>query len=101
MEAMIQQMMQGIMQNIMQQVNNTFTQNGGQIPGGVPGAAGVQTGPSVPWQQDKSMSNVRLDIKAFSRIEKFTDKKEGSGQNGGHRTSKQFENATRPSQTTW
>ena len=85
MEVMVQQMMQGIMQNIMQQVNNAFAQNGGQIPGGNPATAGVQTGTSVPWQQDKSLGNVRKK----------------SGQNGGHRPSKQFESATTLSQTTW
>ena len=61
-QVMFQQMMQSMMQNFMQQMNNAFAQNGGQIPGGNPAAAGVQTGASVPWQQDKSMGNVRLDI---------------------------------------
>ena len=75
MEAMVHQLMQGIMKKIMEQVSNAFVPNGGQNPGGVPGTAGVPTGP-VPWQLDPKMSNVRLDIKAFSRIDKFTDKKE-------------------------
>ena len=28
------------------------------------------------WQQDRSLANVRLDERAFRRIEKFTDKKD-------------------------
>ena len=75
-DTMVQQMMQMIMQKIMEQVSNAFTQNVGQ-PAGVqgPGSSGVPSGPT-PWQIDPKMANVRLDIKAFSRIDKFTDKKE-------------------------
>ena len=69
-----QLMLQQMMQLFMQQMSNTFAQHAGQVPGVNSATAGPQTGASVPKQQDMSMGNVRLDVKAFSRIEKFTDK---------------------------
>ena len=87
--AMLQQMMQQMMQNMMNQMNHMFAQGApsasGQAPGGSSAAFSPQgadprnwQGPlnTGNWQYDRSMSNVRLDERAFRRIEKFTDKKD-------------------------
>ena len=86
----LQQMMQQMMQNMLNQMNNMFAQSAtGQTAGGSSSAFSPQAasgggdprnwqGPPFAghWHQDRSLANVRLDIKAFSRIDKFTDKKD-------------------------
>ena len=84
--ALLQQMMAQMMQNMMNQMNHMFAQAAsgatGQPPGGGPQSASPGADPrnwqgpanAGGWQHDRSLSNVRLDERAFRRIDKFTDK---------------------------
>ena len=84
--ALLQQMMAQMMQNMMNQMNHMFAQAAsgatGQPPGGgpqsVPPGADPKNwqGPANAggWQHDRSLANVRLDERAFRRIDKFIDK---------------------------
>ena len=70
-QAMMQQMMQQMLQNMMQQMQMMFAQNvSGASPGAQPGA------PQTHWHNDRSMSNVKLDERAFRRIKELRNKKE-------------------------
>ena len=73
-------MMQTMMQQFMQQLLQSMQQ---ALPQVAPGAAASgQAAPAAVspqgagWQEDRHMANVRLDERAFRRIEKFTDKKD-------------------------
>ena len=86
---MLQQMMQQMLHNMLDQMNNKFAQrvsgaawqaSGGGSVAFSPQAADPRNWQGPPtmgnWQHDGSMANVRLDERAFRRIEKFTDKKD-------------------------
>ena len=75
-----QALMQTMMQQFMQQLLLSMQQ---AIPQVAPGTAPV--GEAAPaafsphgagWQEDRHLANVRLDERAFRRVEKFTDKRE-------------------------
>ena len=73
----MQQMMQN-MQNMMQMFATSMQQlTQGQATQNA-GMSSAAFSPQEPthWREDKSLSNVRLDERAFRRIEKFHDKKE-------------------------
>ena len=83
---MMQAMMQQFMQAMMGQMQQAFAQAapggqafaqaapGGQNAGTAPAAFGPQGAGN--WRQDGHMANVRLDERAFRRMEKFTDKQD-------------------------
>ena len=85
--AMVQTMMMQMMQNLFAQMSSALAQSAPGTTGQTAGAASPAFGPMDPgnwqgppsagnWQRDRSMANVRLDEKAFRRMEKFTDKKD-------------------------
>ena len=82
MQAMIQQFMQAMMGQMQQAfaqsvpVGQAFAQAapGGQNAGAAPAAIGPQG--AGHWRQDGHMANVRLDERAFRRMENFTDKQD-------------------------
>ena len=77
---MMQALMQQIMQGKMDYVQQALPQ---AAPGAAPGGQNAGTTPAAfspqgagHWREDGHMANVRLDERAFRRIEKFTDKKD-------------------------
>ena len=86
--AMFQPMLQQMFQQMMQQMmNNMFAQSAQGTTGQSPGVSSPAFRPfgedprnwqgpanAGGWQQDRSWSNVRLDERAFRRVDKFTDK---------------------------
>ena len=90
--AMMNQMFQPMFQQMMQQafqsmMNNMFAQPAQGTTGQSPGVSSAAFSPSGAdprnwqgpanaggWQHDRSLANVRLDERAFRRIDKFTDK---------------------------
>ena len=75
-----QAMMQTMMQQFMQQLLLSMQQ---ALPQVAPGTAPVGEAVSAAfspqgagWQEDRHLANVRLDERAFRRVEKFTDKRE-------------------------
>ena len=75
--ALMQSMMQNMMQSMMQAMMASFQQaaSGAAATGTSPPAAYSPQG-GVHWRQDPHMANVRLDERAFRRLEKFTNKKD-------------------------
>ena len=75
--AAMQNMMQAMMQNMMQMMMASFQQaaQGAAASGTTPPAASSPLG-GVHWRQDSQMANVRLDERAFRRLDKFTNKKD-------------------------
>ena len=71
-QAMMQQMMQQMLQNMMHQLNNMFAQNASAGVGPPP----TNGAPQTHWHNDRSMSNVKLDERAFRRIKELRNKKE-------------------------
>ena len=69
-------MMQGMMQQMMQMMMSSFQQatQGAAASGTSPSAASSPLG-GTHWRQDTQMANVRLDERAFRRMDKFSNKK--------------------------
>ena len=74
--AMMQSMIQQFMQAMMGHMQPAFAQAAprGLNAGTTPAAFSPQE--AVHWREDGHMANVRLDERAFRRIEKFADKKD-------------------------
>jgi hypothetical protein len=68
-----QTLMQGFLQMMWQATQQQASQPGQAAS---TAAIGPQVGASRPWQNDSHLANVRLDERAFRRIEKFGDRKE-------------------------
>ena len=85
-----QAMMQTMMQQFMQQFMQTMMQAMPQAAAGttqVGQAASAAFSPQgAGWQEDRTMANVRLDERAFRRVEKFTVKREEWTERGEHKS---------------
>ena len=74
---MMQALMQQIMQRMMEYVQEALPQ---AAPGAAPGGQAAAPAAFSPqgashWREDGHMANVRLDERAFRRIEQFIDQK--------------------------